>query len=53
MPKDKNEITHIKVKVQHRDMLKEISSETGMHMGFIVGKMIDVKYKEVFGNAKS
>ncbi len=47
---DKNSITHIKVKVEHRDKLKKISEETGMHMGFITGKLIEAKYKEVFGN---
>ncbi len=53
MANKKDEITVTKIRIGYRDMLKEISAETGMSMIFIIGKLIDAKYKEVFGNAKS
>ena len=40
--------TVMKIDVVDRDKLKKISQETGMHMKFILGKLIDAKYKETF-----
>jgi len=44
-----HEITTVmKIDVVDRDKLKEISKATGMHMKFILGKLIDKKHKETF-----
>ncbi len=45
--------TVMKIEIKHRDKLKKISKETGQHMKFILGKLIDAKYKEVFGHDES
>ena len=44
--------TVMKIDVKDRDKLKEISVATGMHMKFIVGELIDKKYKQVFKKTK-
>jgi len=41
-------VTVMKIDTKDRDNLKKISKETGMHMKFILGQLIDAKYKEVF-----
>jgi len=44
-----HEITTVmKIDVVDRDKLKAISKETGMHMKFILGKLIQAKYDETF-----
>ena len=45
---NENKVTVTKIKIKYRDMLKEISLETGMSMIFILGKLIEAKHKEVF-----